>query len=291
MTDSRGGPGTAAPVQGGRETIPLPPRAAIDVKHVILVLSGKGGVGKTTVSVNLAMALASHGHATGLLDLDIHGPNVAKMLGLEGQVLPVLGNHLHPVRVTGNLRVVSMAFLLSDRSAPVIWRGPLKMQAIRQFLTEVEWGTLEYMVVDLPPGTGDEALSIAQLAPNLSGAVIVTTPQQVSTLDAGKAISFIRKMEMPVLGIIENMSGFVCPKCGEKIDLFGSGGGEQLARETGVPILGSIPMDPAVVRSGDEGRPFILQDRDSPTRRALEQVVEALIRRLDEPAGMTPGGE
>jgi ATP-binding protein involved in chromosome partitioning len=165
------------------------------------------------------------------------------------------------------------------------------MQAIRQFLTEVEWGTLEYMVVDLPPGTGDEALSIAQLAPNLSGAVIVTTPQQVSTLDAGKAISFIRKMEMPVLGIIENMSGFVCPKCGEKIDLFGSGGGEQLARETGVPFLGSIPMDPAVVRSGDEGRPFILQDRDSPTRRALEQVVEALIRRLDEPAGMTPGGE
>jgi ATP-binding protein involved in chromosome partitioning len=261
------------------------------VKHVILVLSGKGGVGKTTVSVNLAMALASHGHATGLLDLDIHGPNVAKMLGLEGQVLPVLGNHLHPVRVTGNLRVVSMAFLLSDRSAPVIWRGPLKMQAIRQFLTEVEWGTLEYMVVDLPPGTGDEALSIAQLAPNLRGAVIVTTPQQVSTLDAGKAISFVRKMEMPMLGIIENMSGFVCPKCGEKTDLFGSGGGEQLAREAGVPFLGSIPLDPAVVRSGDEGRPFILADRDSPTRRAMEQVVEALIRRLDEPAGMTPGGE
>ncbi|MDD1706033.1 MAG: Mrp/NBP35 family ATP-binding protein, partial [Methanoregulaceae archaeon] len=164
----------------------LPEKSKIDVKHVILVLSGKGGVGKSTVSVNLAFALSAHGYRTGLMDLDIHGPNVPKMLGIEHQKLTTLGNMIEPVRVTGNLAVISMAFLLPDTSTPVIWRGPMKMSAISQFLSDVDWGTLDFLVVDLPPGTGDEALSIIQLAPNVTGAIIVTTPQDVATMDAMK---------------------------------------------------------------------------------------------------------
>ena len=208
----------------------LPPKAKIDVKHVILVLSGKGGVGKSTVSVNLASALAAHGRKVGLLDLDFHGPNIPKMLGIEDQRPAVLENHIEPVHVTGNLSVMSMAFLLPDTSSPVVWRGPMKMAAIQQFLSEVNWGALDYLVVDLPPGTGDEALSIAQLAPNVQGAVIVTTPQDVAVLDAVKAVKFIEKLELPVIGIIENMSGMICPHCGDTIDLFGRGGGKKAAR-------------------------------------------------------------
>ena len=181
---------------------------------MILVLSGKGGVGKSTVSVNLAYALASHGKKVGLLDLDFHGPNIPKMLGIEDQRPTVLANTIEPVHVTGNLAVMSMAFLLPDTSTPVVWRGPMKMGAIRQFLSEVNWGALDYLVVDLPPGTGDEALTIAQLAPNVRGAVIVTTPQDVAVMDAIKAAKFIERLDLPVLGVIENMSGMVCPHCG-----------------------------------------------------------------------------
>jgi len=202
----------------------LPPKAKIDVKHVILVLSGKGGVGKSTVSTNLASALAAHGRQVGLLDLDIHGPNIPKMLGIEDQRPAVLENHMEPVHVTGNLAVMSMAFLLPDTSSPVIWRGPMKMAVIGQFLSDVNWGSLDYLIVDLPPGTGDEALSIVQLAPNVQGAVIVTTPQDVAVLDAVKAVKFMEKLELPVIGIIENMSGMICPHCGDTIDLFGRGG-------------------------------------------------------------------
>ena len=183
----------------------LPPKANIDVKHVVLVLSGKGGVGKSTVSVNLAYALSSHGYNVGLLDLDMHGPSIPKMLGIEDQKLATLGNKIVPVKVTGSLAVISMAFLLPDTSTPIIWRGPMKMAAINQFLADVDWGSLDYLVVDLPPGTGDEALTIAQLAPNVRGAVIVTTPQDVATLDSKKAIKFVEKLGLPVLGVIENM--------------------------------------------------------------------------------------
>jgi ATP-binding protein involved in chromosome partitioning len=190
-------------------------KAKIDVKHVILVLSGKGGVGKSTVSVNLAFALANHGKNVGLLDLDFHGPTIPKMLGIEGKRALVFVNAIEPVHVTGNLAVMSMAFLLQDTSTPVIWRGPMKIRAIQQFLADVNWGSLDYLVVDLPPGTGDEALTIAQLAPNVKGAVIVTTPQNVAVMDAIKAAKFIEKIEVPVIGIIENMSGMNCPHCGE----------------------------------------------------------------------------
>jgi ATP-binding protein involved in chromosome partitioning len=259
----------------------LPPKAKIDVKHVILVLSGKGGVGKSTVSVNLAFALANHGKNVGLLDLDFHGPNIPKMLGIEDQRPAVLAHTIEPVHVTGNLSVMSMAFLLPDTSTPVVWRGPMKMGAIQQFLAEVNWGSLDYLVVDLPPGTGDEALTIAQLAPNVKGAVIVTTPQDVAVMDAIKAAKFIEKLDLPVIGIIENMSGMICPHCGETIDLFSCGGGKKAAEDLGVPYLGAIPLDPEMVKAGDEGRAFILRHTESPTRKAVDVVMENLIKQVE----------
>lgn len=259
----------------------LPPKVTMNVNHVILVLSGKGGVGKSTVSTNLASALAAHGRQVGLLDLDIHGPNIPKMLGIEDQRPVVLGKSMDPVRVTGNLAVMSMGFLLPDASEPVIWRGPIKMAAIRQFLEEVNWGALDYLIVDLPPGTGDEALTITQLAPNVQGAVIVTTPQDVAVLDAIKAVKFIEKLELPVIGIIENMSGMICPHCSGTIDLFGRGGGAKAAADLGVPYLGSIPLDPSMVKAGDEGRPYVLRHADTPTWKAVDEVMENLIKRVE----------
>ncbi|NLZ30235.1 MAG: Mrp/NBP35 family ATP-binding protein [Methanomicrobiales archaeon] len=262
----------------------LPPKADVSVKHVILVLSGKGGVGKSTVSANLAYSLANRGYSTGLVDLDIHGPNIPKMLGIEGARLQSYdGKIIEPVRVTGNLAVISMAFLLPERSTPVIWRGPMKMGVIKQFLEDVNWGDLDYLVVDLPPGTGDEALTIAQLAPNIAGAVIVTTPQEVAILDSGKAVEFIKKLELPVLGIVENMSGFVCPHCGEEIDIFGKGGGEAEAKELGVPFLGAIPLDPEMRKAADEGKPFIIRRAggDSPTWKSIDAVMEALVKQVE----------
>jgi len=259
----------------------LPPKAKIDVQHVILVLSGKGGVGKSTVAVNLASALAGHGRKVGLLDLDFHGPNIPKMLGIETQRPAVLGKCIEPVHVTGNLSVMSMAFLLPDTSSPVIWRGPVKMSAIQQFLAGVDWGALDFLVVDLPPGTGDEALTIAQLAPNVRGAIIVTTPQDVAVMDATKAVKFIEKLELPVLGIIENMSGMVCPHCGGTVNVFGEGGGKKAAHDLGIPFLGAIPLDPDMVRAGDEGRPYILRHADSPTYRATDSVMQLLMTQLE----------
>lgn len=260
----------------------LPEKADIDVKHVILVISGKGGVGKSTVSVNLAYALAGNGYRVALVDLDMHGPNIPKMLGIEDQKLQAIGDKILPVWITGNLAVISMGFLLPNRDTPIIWRGPMKMVAIRQFLEDVDWGSLDYMVVDLPPGTGDEALSIAQLAPNVSGAVVVTTPQDVATLDSRKATRFVEKMGMRVLGIIENMSGFRCPHCNSEIDLFGSGGGKKAAEELGVPFLGTIPIDPDMRRAGDEGRPFILAKGErNATWEHVNRVMEELIKVIE----------
>lgn len=262
----------------------LPQKVDISVKHVILVLSGKGGVGKSTVSANLAYSLANRGYSTGLIDLDIHGPNIPKMLGIESARLQSYdGKVIEPVKITGNLAVISMAFLLPERSTPVIWRGPMKMAAIRQFLEDVNWGDLDFLVVDLPPGTGDEALTVAQLAPNIAGAVIVTTPQEVAILDSGKAVEFIKKLELPVLGIVENMSGFVCPHCKEEIDIFGKGGGEKEASELGVPFLGAIPLDPEMRKAADEGRPFIVRRAggDSPTWKSIDAVMEELVKQIE----------
>jgi ATP-binding protein involved in chromosome partitioning len=270
-----------------------PRRAGMEVRHVILVLSGKGGVGKSTVAANLAVALANRGHPTGLLDLDIHGPDIPKILGIEERhLLSYTPHRIEPVQVTGNLSVVSMAFLLPGKTSPVIWRGPMKMGVIRRFLEEVNWGRLDYLVVDLPPGTGDEALTIARIAPNIAGAVVVTTPQEVAILDISKAVRFVETIGLRVIGIVENMSGMVCPHCGGEIAVFGAGGGEQAAQDLGVPFLGSIPLDPAMRKAGDEGRPFILRGPgtgpENPTWRAVDRVMENLIRAIEE-EGEAPG--
>ena len=265
----------------------VPERANISVRHVVLILSGKGGVGKTTVAANLAFAFANHGFRTGLLDLDIHGPDIPKILGIDTFRMSSYDEKtIEPVAVTGLLSVVSMAFLLPDTSSPVIWRGPMKTGVIRQFLEDVHWGDLDYLVVDLPPGTGDEALTIAQFAPNIAGAVIVTTPQEVAILDIKKAVKFVQTIGLPVIGIIENMSGMVCPHCGKAIDLFGAGGGKKAAEDLDVPFLGAIPLDPEMRKAADEGRPFLIRrpdmPRENPTWQQVDAVMENVVRIIEE---------
>ena len=245
------------------------------IKHRLLVFSGKGGVGKSTVAANLAVALAQQGNRVGLLDVDIHGPNLAKMLGVEGARLETSGEGIQPVSVNDNLHLISMAFLLQDPNLPVIWRGPMKMKAIQQFLGDVTWGELDWLVIDSPPGTGDEPLSIAQLIP-ASEAVVVTTPQEVSIMDSRKAVAFARKLNLQIVGIIENMSALICPHCGEKIDLFKEGGGQKAAQELGVPFLGKIPINPDIVTLGDEGKSFLESHPDSPASLAFQSIVKKI---------------
>lgn len=242
------------------------------VKNRLLVFSGKGGVGKSTVAANLALALSQQGLRVGLLDADIHGPNLAKMLGAEKKRLEHFRDRLYPVKINENLMLISMAFLLESPGAPVIWRGPMKMKVIQQFLGDVEWGELDWLICDSPPGTGDEPLSIAQLIP-ATAALIVTTPQDVSILDSRKAVTFAQKLNLKILGIIENMSVLSCPHCGKKIELFKKGGGERVAHELGIPLLGRIPIDPRIVESCDNGKPFMLTQADSEAAKAFAEIV------------------
>jgi len=247
------------------------------IKHQILVLSGKGGVGKSTVAVNLAVSLALAGKKVGLLDIDIHGPSIPKILNLEGKGLQAAGDVILPVEMAENLKVMSIGFLLRGSSDAVIWRGPMKYQMIKQFLKDVQWGTLDFLIVDSPPGTGDEPLSVVQLLEKADGAIIVTTPQEVALSDVRKCITFCRNLNLPILGVLENMSGFVCPKCGERTDVFKSGGGEIMANEMHVPFLGRIPIDPQIVEACDSGRPFVYHYNQSQTAKAFEQVLNPIL--------------
>jgi len=246
------------------------------IEHRIMVMSGKGGVGKSTVAANLAVSLARKGYEVGILDADVHGPNIPKMLGLEKEKLIGTPQGMLPIPLPlyPNLKVLSMAFLLPNSDAPVVWRGPLKHGVFQQFLGEVEWGDLDYLIVDLPPGTGDEPLSIAHLIGQVDGSVIVTTPQEVALLDSRKAVVFSRMVHVPVIGIVENMSGFKCPHCGKEIDLFKVGGGEKAAVELQVPFLGRIPLDPEIVQNCDRGQPFVVANPDSPAAQAFSEITD-----------------
>ncbi len=248
------------------------------IRHKFLVMSGKGGVGKTTVAVNLALSLVQLGNKVGILDVDIHGPNVPKMLGIDKMQLTGEDNVIEPVSVEPGLKVVSMAFLLREEQ-PVIWRGPLKMKAIQQFLGDVNWGELDYLIIDSPPGTGDEPLSIMQLIPNSDGAIIVTTPQDVALLDARRSVNFARALKIPVVGVIENMSGLICPYCGNVIDIFKSGGGEKLAKEMEVSFLGKIPMEVNVVEDGDSGNATVVKHPESQVAKAFKDIAEKIANR------------
>ncbi len=268
----------APPDQGGENPPKKSPlevqyeiKEAMDkIKYKLVSMSGKGGVGKTTVAVNLAIRLASLGRTVGLLDVDITGPNVAKMLNLEGHRPQIDADErkFYPVEGPLGMRVLSMAFLTSDPDQPVIWRGPLKMQAVRQFLMDCKWGELDYLVIDLPPGTGDETLDIMQLIPD-ARPIIVTTPQDVALLDSRKTVSMVKIMKKDVLGVIENMAGFVCPHCGKETLIFGKGGGEKAAKELGVPFLGRVPLEMAVREQGDTGLPIVVKAPDSASGKAF----------------------
>ncbi|MGB0652852.1 MAG: Mrp/NBP35 family ATP-binding protein [Thermoplasmatota archaeon] len=273
------------------------------IKHKFIVASGKGGVGKSTVATNLAASLAAQGHKVGLLDMDLTGPNVPKMLGIEDGELVQDENGLKPVEVTENLKVISMQFLLPDPDSPVIWRGPIKMQIIGQFLGDVNWGELDYLIVDLPPGSSDEPLSVAQNIPDADGVVLVTTPQDVAVGDVRKSVRFVQRLELPVLGVIENMSGLrltgrtepgttveldtgaqqVQATAGDdgsftvELDLFKRGGGRAMAEAMETAFLGEVPLDLAVLAGGDAGKPFILQEGDSPAKAAFDAIVATLV--------------
>lgn len=248
-------------------------RALKQIRHKLLVMSGKGGVGKSSVAVSLALSLARRGYKVGLMDVDLHGPNVLRMLGLKEPFDLMHAQFQLPPDLFYNLKVISIEVLMRNREMAVIWRGPLKHQMIRQFITEVQWGSLDYLVIDAPPGTGDEPMSVAQTIPDAQ-AIIVTTPQEISLADVRKSINFCQKINLSVLGIVENMSGYFCPHCGKELPLFRKGGGEKTAQAAKVPFLGSLPFDPQVVEAADQGQLMELKEKESPFFQALAPIVE-----------------
>ncbi|MDK2954913.1 MAG: hypothetical protein PWQ57_409 [Desulfovibrionales bacterium] len=247
------------------------------IKNKIVVLSGKGGVGKSTVAANIAVALSLAGKKVGLLDVDVHGPSIPRLLSLSDKKPHIETDCMEPVPWSQNLSVMSLGFLLPSAEDAVIWRGPMKIGMIKQFVTDVAWGDLDFLVVDCPPGTGDEPLSALQTMGQDAQAVIVTTPQGLAVDDVRRSVTFCRQVGNPVLGIVENMSGFVCPDCGKRHDIFNAGGGERLAKEMGVTFLGAIPMDPEMVRAADEGYPFLKVHEHGPTAEALLTIIKPML--------------
>jgi ATP-binding protein involved in chromosome partitioning len=254
------------------------------IRHKLIVISGKGGVGKSTVAVNVAYGLALAGKKVGILDVDIHGPSIAKMLGIEGKTLQASSDSPFPkpIEVSPNLYAMTIASLIQNPDEPIIWRGPLKMGAIRQFLQDIRWPELDYLVVDSPPGTGDEPLSVVQLLKKVDGSLIVSTPQDIALLDARKTIKFSGKMGVPVIGLIENMSTFVCPHCGEDIDIFKGTGVQKAAADFGVNILGKIPMDAEIVSAGDEGRSVFSDEKNAVAKEVFQEIVEKIMREVEK---------
>jgi len=266
---------------------PPAPQPLPGVESIIAVGSGKGGVGKTTLAVNLAIALSTLGHKVGLLDADVYGPNVPLMLGASGQPKASSDNRIEPMQAHG-LKVISVGFL-NPGDKPVIWRGPMLHSIVRQFLGSVEWGVLDYLIIDLPPGTGDVALSLIQTVP-LTGAIVVSTPSDVSLQDARKAIEMFRQMKVDLVGVVENMSYFVCPHCNHEIDIFSRGGAERTASEFGVPFLGNIQLDPEIRKAGDTGKPAVLEGEDSPHAKSLYDFARKVASRVEEIKASAPEG-
>ena len=247
------------------------------IKRKILVMSGKGGVGKSTVAAYLALLLSQNGSRVGVLDVDLHGPSIPRLLGGNATMEVVGHNAVTPAKVSKNLEAVSLEMVLGDKDTAVIWRGPLKISAIKQFISDIEWGALEYLIIDAPPGTGDEPLTVAQTIPDAE-AVVVTTPQEIALADVRKSITFCRQVNMKILGVVENMSGFSCPHCGENIALFGSGGGIKMSEAMQVPMLGAIPMDPRMVVFGDAGRLAELAAKDGDLNEAYRKILEKITK-------------
>ncbi len=249
------------------------------IKNKILVMSGKGGVGKSSVAAYLAVALAKKNKKVGLMDVDLHGPSIPRMLGLKGTIGPSLeGSKARPIEYLPNLQVISIEPLLGDdKDAATIWRGPLKIGVIRQFISDIEWNDLDYLIIDSPPGTGDEPLTVAQTIPGAK-AVIVTTPQEISLADVRKSIRFCRQVNMEILGLVENMSGLVCPHCGKTIDLFKTNGGMLTSKKENIRLLGSLPIEPQVVTGGDEGNMSLLEKEEIPFAASFNKIVEAIVQ-------------
>jgi len=253
------------------------------IKHKIVVMSGKGGVGKSTVAANIAVALSLAGKKVGLLDVDVHGPSIPRLLSLKGKKPHMGDNVMEPVSWSKNLSAMSLGFMLENDRQAVIWRGPVKIGLIRQFVEDVMWGDLDYLIVDCPPGTGDEPLTTMQTLGPTAMAVVVTTPQGVAIDDVRRSLSFVGDVGNRVLGLIENMSGFACPDCGSVHNIFNTGGGEDLAKEAGVRFLGRIPLDPEVAHSGDEGFPYMKIHRDTATGKAMNEIIAPMLQLEDMP--------
>jgi Mrp family chromosome partitioning ATPase len=252
------------------------------IKHKILVMSGKGGVGKSTIATNLALGLAKKGFQVGLVDVDLHGPDICRMLNLTDKLYtqkeekPAL---LPPMKYDDNLKIISLEYLMENRDEAIIWRGPLKIQAIRQFIGDIDWGELDYLVIDAPPGTGDEPLSVAQTIKDVH-ALIVTTPQEIALADVRKSINFCRHVKIDILGVVENMSGFICPHCSKPVEIFGTGGGQRTALEFSLRFLGKVPMDPQVVMGGDTGKPYLSSGAGTVATEAFDEVLGNVTREL-----------